>query len=310
MSKYFNILKIISKYRKVYKNYLNVIFSIYKGYAKINVILKDQSKGTLSINDVIWIANLVETLDIDPRKLHIENEVLYYQGKELEKPYPFSLSGWIKENDMLYYPRYNIKFLTTSYILLDTFIMENYNAEVMNREVVDIGANIGDTAIYFAIKGAKHVYAFEPLPSIAEIAKLHVKLNGLEEKIDVINAGVGSQDGKIKVPSKVNIEESTVFSIADNKGDTEVPLISIGKVRGMINDPYLLKMDCEGCEADIILNSELDFEKLFFEHHATLTKVSYKTLERRLREEKYKCYLKSSFLKAKDIGLVYCDKRI
>ena len=36
--------------------------------------------------------------------------------------------------------------------------------DVNGRYVVDVGANIGASAIYFATKGAKKVLAFEPFP--------------------------------------------------------------------------------------------------------------------------------------------------
>jgi len=34
--------------------------------------------------------------------------------------------------------------------------------------------------------------------------------------------------------------------------------MTLGNLLGMVNDPYLLKMDCEGCEAQIILGPERD----------------------------------------------------
>ncbi|MFP3320115.1 MAG: hypothetical protein RXO24_06105 [Acidilobus sp.] len=32
--------------------------------------------------------------------------------------------------------------------------------------------------------------------------------------------------------------------------------MTLGDLLGMVNDPYLLKMDCKGCEYDVILNSK------------------------------------------------------
>ncbi|WP_048054006.1 FkbM family methyltransferase [Thermoplasma volcanium] len=58
------------------------------------------------------------------------------------------------------------------------------------RKVLDIGANIGDSAIYFALKGAAHVYAFEVVPSTSEICKENVRLNNLDGKITVFNYGL------------------------------------------------------------------------------------------------------------------------
>ena len=57
----------------------------------------------------------------------------------------------------------------------------------------------------------------------------------------------------------------------------------------MVKDPFLLKMDCEGCEVDIILNSELDFDNLIIEQHYFLTKVPGKKLIERLKDQRYEC---------------------
>jgi len=65
--------------------------------------------------------------------------------------------------------------------------------DVKGKDVVDIGANIGDSAVYFALKGAKHVYAFEPYPYSYNIAKKNIKLNHLENKITLLNEGCGEK---------------------------------------------------------------------------------------------------------------------
>jgi hypothetical protein len=75
----------------------------------------------------------------------------------------------------------------------------------------------------------------------------------------------------------------------------------------MVKDPYLLKMDCEGCEADIILNSDSIsyFEKILVESHPHITKVSDKALLSKLRKLKYKCEERYRVGKTK---LFYCSK--
>ena len=61
-------------------------------------------------------------------------------------------------------PRQDKKF-DIIWLINENFIKEQYKwLDVEGKNVVDVGANIGDTAIYFALKGAKHVYAFEPYP--------------------------------------------------------------------------------------------------------------------------------------------------
>ena len=84
--------------------------------------------------------------------------------------------------------------------LAGVFVHEEYSAlNVYGQNVIDIGANIGDSAIYFAAKGARHVYAFEPFPSTFECAKNNVEINDLREKITIINAGLSDADGDIAI---------------------------------------------------------------------------------------------------------------
>lgn len=65
--------------------------------------------------------------------------------------------------------------------------------------LIDIGANIGDTALYFANKGYD-VYAFEPLPQICEIAYKNINLNpNLKEKIKFFNKAVSYKNGALTI---------------------------------------------------------------------------------------------------------------
>jgi len=65
--------------------------------------------------------------------------------------------------------------------------------------VIDVGAYVGDTAIYFLLRGAKHVYAVEPNPTAIRIAMENVRRLGLEGRVTFINAAVGSRIGEITV---------------------------------------------------------------------------------------------------------------
>lgn len=111
-------------------------------------------------------------------------------------------------------------------------MLEQYNTDI-EGEVVDIGANVGDSSLYFAAKGASHVYAFEPLPLAYAVALENIKLNHLENKITLCNGAVGSKEGKIKVTSYIDINYSGLFSVT-NEGNVEVPKISFGTVRMMV----------------------------------------------------------------------------
>ncbi|MBP1357704.1 MAG: FkbM family methyltransferase, partial [Sulfolobus sp.] len=90
-------------------------------------------------------------------------------------------------------------------VLIGTFYKEEYsflNIENSKTTIIDIGAFIGDTPIYFASKGAKKVIALEPNPPTYNLALDNIKLNRLEDKITLLNAGYGKKSGLVRVKSK------------------------------------------------------------------------------------------------------------
>jgi hypothetical protein len=70
--------------------------------------------------------------------------------------------------------------------LIEIFVEGEYEVpEVLSglrgRDVIDVGANVGDTALYFVLNGARKVIAVEPLPNVARCAEENVNISGLAE---------------------------------------------------------------------------------------------------------------------------------
>ena len=76
------------------------------------------------------------------------------------------------------------------------------------RDVIDVGASVGDSALYFVLNGARKVIAVEPLPNVARCAEEHLKLNGVTDEVKVINAALGS--GPVSVPCYYDLWSSLV----------------------------------------------------------------------------------------------------
>ena len=147
-------------------------------------------------------------------------------------------------------------FHCVSGVLADIFIKGDYEVpEVLSglkgRDVIDMGASVGDTALYFVLNGARKVIAVEPLPNVAKCAEENLRLSGATDKVKVINAALGS--GPTSVPCDYNVSSSIGFSTLSASGPCKVPGVTLGDLLNMVDDPYLLKMDCEGCEAQVIL---------------------------------------------------------
>lgn len=131
------------------------------------------------------------------------------------------------------------------------------------KVVVDIGAHIGGTAIRAASMGAT-VLAFEPEEFNFEVLCHNVEVNGLSDKIVCRKLGVGKL-GKQKIYVHPRAS-GTTSSYLTQKGLTQdkyqvVQFISIKDLiiyTATIPCFDLLKLDCEGSEADIIRDFDDD----------------------------------------------------
>ena len=106
------------------------------------------------------------------------------------------------------------KPLCAGFSLAETFVRGDYDVpEVLSglkgRDVIDVGASVGDTALYFVLNGARKVIAVEPLPKVARCAEENVKLNGITGEVKVINAALGS--GPVSVPCDYDLWSSIGF---------------------------------------------------------------------------------------------------
>jgi len=159
------------------------------------------------------------------------------------------------------------------------------------RDVIDVGANAGDTALYFVLNGARKVIAVEPLPNVARCAEENVRLSGATDKVKVINAALSNEP--VSVPCDYDVLLSRYFSTLSASGPCKVPGVTLGDLLNMVDDPYLLKMDCEGCEAQVILGPEREklraFEHVVFETHPEITGVSNDKLLASLKELGFEC---------------------
>ena len=178
-----------------------------------------------------------------------------------------------KDRKTLKFPiRGNLKqAVTTLTLLKGCFITQEYKQlQVKRMKVVDIGANIGDTAIYFTTQGAKHIYAFEPFPYSFRIAQQNIKLNNMNNQITLINAGCGGKKDKLVVDPWYESDGGSVLrSFRSGKTINVLPLGEIVKKYRIKKGA--LKLDCEGCEYEVILKSSRNilrhFDQIILEYH-------------------------------------------
>lgn len=131
--------------------------------------------------------------------------------------------------------------------LREIFIDEIYNVRGFTPEkgqlVIDVGANYGDSSIWWSKTFESKVIAFEPLPNLFEILEENIRMN----RSDVIPYNIALGNGNVII------------------GKSDGIMISAGgnlKINSRKLDSYLfdkvdiLKIDVEGFEFDVLKGSE------------------------------------------------------
>ena len=153
---------------------------------------------------------------------------------------------------------------------------------VNGKTVIDIGANIGDSSIYFALKGAKKIISLEPSPTNYDLAIENVKINNLGNKIKMILAACSNKKGNTFIDQKDG--GVTYFLNENQNAGMKIPLMTLEEIFDDVkNELLVLKMDCEGCEYDSVLstNNEIleKFSHIQIEYH-----FGYKNLKEKLEK--------------------------
>ena len=175
--------------------------------------------------------------------------------------------------------------------------MINSEIDWKDKIVVDVGAECGDTPLYFASKGAK-VYAFEPMKTHFDFMEKNLKLNEeLSKNIIPINAAIG-KDGILKffestkkgggpLASFVYNWQGKDFKTTEAQGYT---LKSVKEKFG-ISHIDLLKMDCKGCEFLLTKEDLENVDNVKIEYSIQGKKNKLEKLLQLLESMGFKCML-------------------
>jgi FkbM family methyltransferase len=138
-------------------------------------------------------------------------------------------------------------------------------SEIQNKIVIDIGANVGMFSLYAMSLSAHKVYAVEAQPNIYKT--LLENTNGVGSIVP-LNYAVYSESGKV-----VRLSNEKGLSKIQEMGDaaTTITLEKLLDDNNIIGNDLVLKMDCEGAEFDILLNTDKKvlsrFKTVYIEIH-------------------------------------------
>jgi len=154
-----------------------------------------------------------------------------------------------------------IKFFLDSIgpeIIIETFVRrihDSYSNDLENKIVIDAGASVGDTPLYFAYKKAI-VYAFEMTKTNYDLMIKNLELNpNLSDKIIPVHAAVG-KDGILEYSEDISQENFAggASFVVNKYGKNSIKQTVMGMSIQTILKKFdiskigLLKLDCKGCE--------------------------------------------------------------
>ena len=122
-----------------------------------------------------------------------------------------------------------------------------------NSVVLDVGAFVGESAIYFAEKGARKVVAFEPAPPLFKYCQRNVATNHLQNIIQMRPEAVSTCYSEVRFNYIENSPAGgSIYFPNENPTYYKVKTVPFDDIVREIGKIDLLKMNCEGEELKII----------------------------------------------------------
>jgi hypothetical protein len=153
------------------------------------------------------------------------------------------LHGW-KYDDRGFWELNGVKMKHVTTTVIEVFNKRYYDLlkHVEGRDVIDIGAGVGDSTVYFALRGAKRVIALEPEETYYGELVENVELNGVKDRVIALNEHAHACT-LTEITVKYGVEEGA------------------------------LKIDCEGCEYAVLAGASAEtlrrFKEILVEYHGS-----------------------------------------
>ncbi|OGS04752.1 MAG: hypothetical protein A3G41_02190 [Elusimicrobia bacterium RIFCSPLOWO2_12_FULL_59_9] len=157
--------------------------------------------------------------------------------------------------------------LTDLYMITSCVVLEQYNCHENFRisesdVIIDIGAHIGSFSVYAAQKALLgHIFSYEPdVASYQQLLK-NVQANNLRN-VSVFQEAVGGQAGmRTLYSAALNSAENNFYWNSSRASVVECTTLTDIFKKNKIRRCDFLKIDCEGAEYEIILNTPADILK-------------------------------------------------
>ena len=248
-------IKYLRLFHRCYRNFWSVLLSLMIGLDKIAVVLRiDQEKyhwEKIQVLNYVVANSLKYGADSEVELIPAQNRIKFnYKGTILNF-YGFLYNGWIyKEMNEFEYKSLKFK----------------------DKIVIDAGANTGTTSIYLALNGAKKVFAIEPMPLTYTFLIRNVEMNDLTDRIICLNVALGGTEHTVNLDVKKSGLGAELSLSSLTEAYRPIRITTLGELikQHQIRN-CVIKMDCEGCEYDALLNLDDEtmshIDEIILEYH-------------------------------------------
>lgn len=182
--------------------------------------------------------------------------------------------------------------------------------------VIDIGAGLGDFTVFAAVNCPDgKVFAYEPLAKSFQLLHQNLALNHVSN-VEVFQQATAAVGGTMTAVSEEIEAVSTRFvselAVA-SKTAAAIPVITLAEILDRLPDGRcnLMKIDCEGCEFDLLLNSPPELlsriDRLTIETHDGFTDFSANQLAVYLGQQGFTVQQKSNPVH-NYLGFIYAER--
>jgi FkbM family methyltransferase len=180
----------------------------------------------------------------------------------------------------------------------DCYQLARLGAPPADSCVVDVGANIGITALVLRAKLGLPVYSFEPMTDNVERLRENIAENGLEDSIRAIGGKTGTALADVTWEASVSARVGTELRLKEGTPTASVRMLSLQDALSQVHEPiFLVKLDCEGAEFEIVdqITSAqvVAMPNLTFEVHDQDSERNVRTLRAQLERLGYTTTFKS-----------------
>lgn len=126
---------------------------------------------------------------------------------------------------------------------------------LMGRDVIDIGANMGTFSLFASRLGANKVISVEPVSSTVDILRDNISKAQASNVAVLMNAASHTTGLTMHIGSQAKTGHNSLYK--PSQSYQEIKTISLNDLLSMCNgDNIYLKMDCEGGEYDVLMGLE------------------------------------------------------